>query len=63
VTVEPHISTTPLHLQRREAAERVRIARTMAAAFPDDENRAELAEALEAFHRLTGREGFEQVRR
>lgn len=52
---------TPLHRQRREAAERVRIARTIAAAFPSDENTAELVEAMEAFKKLTGREGFEQM--
>lgn len=53
-------TTTPLHLQRREAAERVRIARTIAAAFPSDENTADLAAAMDAFNKLTGREGFEQ---
>jgi hypothetical protein len=55
------INAAPLYLQRREAAERVRIARTMATAFPSEENAAELVAAMEAFRRLTGREG-EQVR-
>lgn len=44
--------TKPTRAELQDAAERVRIARTMAAAFPNAGNRQALAEAVEAFNRL-----------
>lgn len=53
MTMEPRTRRAS-RTELQEAAERVRVARTMCAAFPSAERQAELSAAIEAFKELRG---------